>query len=130
MEKPLLWQTKILTTENKREYLELMEEMHERRARQLEAREVYIRIKEMHAHMGGTELEQEEEELQEHEEGLKKREEELLAHERELEEQMKKSCNDYWRTMLCTNCALYELYHLCAMWFKNYAMHEFKLCVV
>jgi hypothetical protein len=30
MEKPLLWQMKILTTENKREYLELMEEMHER----------------------------------------------------------------------------------------------------
>jgi hypothetical protein len=61
MEKPPLWQTKILITESKREYLELMEEMRERRARQLEARELDIRIKELHAHMRGTELEQEEE---------------------------------------------------------------------
>jgi hypothetical protein len=42
MEKPPLWQTKILVTESKREYLELMEEMRERRARQLEARENLI----------------------------------------------------------------------------------------
>jgi hypothetical protein len=35
----------------------------------------------MHAHMRGTELEQEEEELREREEALKKREEEVLAHE-------------------------------------------------
>jgi hypothetical protein len=40
-----------------------MEEMCERRARQLEARELNIWIKEMHAHMRDTELEQEEEEL-------------------------------------------------------------------
>jgi hypothetical protein len=33
MEKPPLWQTNILTTESKREYLELMKEMHERRTR-------------------------------------------------------------------------------------------------
>jgi hypothetical protein len=72
-----------------------MEEMRERWARQLEGRELDIRIKEMHAHMRGTKLEQEEEELQECEEALKKREEKLLAHERELEERMKKSRNDY-----------------------------------
>jgi hypothetical protein len=65
MEKPSPWQMKIPATESKREYLELMEEMHERRARQLEARELDIQIKEMHAHMRGTELEQEEEELRE-----------------------------------------------------------------
>jgi hypothetical protein len=40
-----------------------MKEMHERRARQLEWRELDIQIKEMHAHMRHTELEQEEEEL-------------------------------------------------------------------
>jgi hypothetical protein len=40
-----------------------MEEMCERRARQLEGRELDIRIKEMHAHMRGIELEQKEEEL-------------------------------------------------------------------
>jgi hypothetical protein len=33
MEKPLLWQTKIPATESKSQYLELMEEMHERWAR-------------------------------------------------------------------------------------------------
>jgi hypothetical protein len=40
-----------------------MEEICERRARQLEVRELDIRIKEMHAHMRCTELEQQEEEL-------------------------------------------------------------------
>jgi hypothetical protein len=80
---------------SKREYLELMEEMHERWARQIEARELDIQIKEMHAHMRGNKLEQEEEELREREEAFKKREGELLARERELEEQMKKSRNDY-----------------------------------
>jgi hypothetical protein len=43
-----------------------------------EGREFDIRIKEMHAHMRDTELEQEEE-LREREETLKKREEEILA---------------------------------------------------
>jgi hypothetical protein len=38
MEKLPLWQMQILATESKRQYLNLMEEMHERRARQLEAR--------------------------------------------------------------------------------------------
>jgi hypothetical protein len=57
-------------------------------------RELDIRIKEMHAHMRCTELEQQEE-LQKREEALKKREEELLTCECELEEQMKKSHNDY-----------------------------------
>jgi hypothetical protein len=96
MEKPPLWQTKIPATESKREYLELMEEIRERRARQLQARELDIWIKEMHAHMRGAEFEQEEEEgLREHEETLKKREEELMTHEHKLEEQMKKSRNDY-----------------------------------
>jgi hypothetical protein len=61
MEKPPQWQTKIPATESKRQYLQLMEEMCERRARQVEARELDIQIKEMHAHMRGTELEQEEE---------------------------------------------------------------------
>jgi hypothetical protein len=65
-----------------------MEKIRERRARQLEGRELDIQIKEMHAHMRGTELEQEEE-VREHEEALKKREEEVLTHERELEERMK-----------------------------------------
>jgi hypothetical protein len=65
-----------------------MEEMHERRARQLEAREFDIRIKEMHAHMRGTEL-KEEEELRECEEALKKREE-LVICEREFQKQNKK----------------------------------------
>jgi hypothetical protein len=63
MEKPPQWQMKIPTRESKREYLELMKEMRERRARQLKGRELDIQIKEMHAHMRGTELEQEEEEL-------------------------------------------------------------------
>jgi hypothetical protein len=43
MKKPLLWQTKIPTTKSKREYLKLMEEMRERRTRQLEGRELNIR---------------------------------------------------------------------------------------
>jgi DNA repair exonuclease SbcCD ATPase subunit len=46
-------------------------------------------MKEMHAHMRGTELQQKEEELREREEALKKREEELLSHERELEERIR-----------------------------------------
>jgi hypothetical protein len=40
-----------------------MEEMPERRARQLEGRELDIRINEMHVHLRGTELKEEEEEL-------------------------------------------------------------------
>jgi hypothetical protein len=83
MEKPPLWQTAIPAKESKRQCLQLMEEMRERWARQLEGRERGIRIKEMHAHMRGTELEQEEEEeLREREEALKKREEEVVARER------------------------------------------------
>jgi hypothetical protein len=54
---------KIPTTESKMLYLEQMEEMCERRTRQLEGKELDIRIKDMHAHMRGTELEQQEEEL-------------------------------------------------------------------
>jgi hypothetical protein len=65
MKKPPLWQTTIPTTESKREYLELMEEMRGRWTRQLEVRELDIQIKEMHAHMRGTELKEEEEELHE-----------------------------------------------------------------
>jgi hypothetical protein len=68
---------KIPATESKMQYLELMEEMRERQARQLEERELDIRINEMHAHMRGTELQEEEEELQKCEEALKKREDEL-----------------------------------------------------
>jgi hypothetical protein len=49
---------------------------------QLEGRELDIQIKEMHAHMRGTELkEEEEEELREREEALKKWKEELEIHE-------------------------------------------------
>jgi 16S rRNA C967 or C1407 C5-methylase (RsmB/RsmF family) len=62
MEKPPLWQMKIATTKSKREYLQLMEEICERQAMQLEGRELDIQIKEMHAHMRGTELKEEEEE--------------------------------------------------------------------
>jgi hypothetical protein len=51
-----LWQTKIPSIESKRQYLQLMEEMRERQARQLEGRELDIHIKEMHAHMRDTEL--------------------------------------------------------------------------
>jgi hypothetical protein len=40
-----------------------MEEMRERWARQLEGGELDIHIKEMHAHMRGTKLKEEEEEL-------------------------------------------------------------------
>jgi hypothetical protein len=65
MKKPPLWQTTIPATESKREYLELMEEMRGRWTRQLEVRELDIQIKEMHAHMRGTELKEEEEELHE-----------------------------------------------------------------
>jgi hypothetical protein len=65
MKKPPLWQTTIPATESKREYLELMEEMRGRWTRQLEVRELDIQIKEMHAHMRGTELKEEEEELRE-----------------------------------------------------------------
>jgi hypothetical protein len=81
MEKPPLWQMKIHATESKRGYPQLMEEMSERWDRQLEGRELDIRIKEMHAHMRDTELKEEEEELREREEVLKKREEELAIHE-------------------------------------------------
>jgi hypothetical protein len=65
---------KIPAAESKREYLQQMEEMRERRARQLEGREFDIRIKEIHAHMRGTKLKEEEEEFRECEEALKKRE--------------------------------------------------------
>jgi hypothetical protein len=60
-----------------------MKEMRERWARQIERRELDIRIKEMHAHMRGTELkeEEEEEELQKYKEALKNREEELAIRE-------------------------------------------------
>jgi hypothetical protein len=75
---------KIPATESKREYLQQMEEMRERRARKLKVRELDIRIKEMHAHMRGTEL-KEEEDLWECEEALKKREEKLAIHEREFQ---------------------------------------------
>jgi hypothetical protein len=66
MEKSPQWQTRIPASESKSQYLELMEEMRGRQARQLEARELDIWIKEMHAHIRGIELEQEEEELREH----------------------------------------------------------------
>jgi hypothetical protein len=55
--------------------------MRQRRARQLEGRELDIRIKKMHAHMRDTELKEEEEELWKREEALKKREEELVIRE-------------------------------------------------
>jgi hypothetical protein len=79
-------------TESKSEYLELMEEMHERRARQLEGIELDIRIKKMYAHMRGTQLkEEEEEEFREREEALKKREEELAIRGCEFQKWNKKS---------------------------------------
>jgi hypothetical protein len=81
MEKAPLWQMKIATTKSKREYLQLMEEICERQAMQLEGRELDIQIKEMHAHMRGTELKEEDEELREREEALKKWKEELAIHE-------------------------------------------------
>jgi NifB/MoaA-like Fe-S oxidoreductase len=89
MEQPLVAQMKIPATESKREYLQQMEEICERWARQLEGRELDICIKEMHVHMRGTELK--EEELQECEEALKKREEELAIREWELQKWKKKS---------------------------------------
>jgi hypothetical protein len=58
--------------ESKMLYLEQMENMRERQARQLQGKELDIHIKEMHAHMRCTELEQQEEELREREETLKK----------------------------------------------------------
>jgi hypothetical protein len=58
-----------------------MEETRQRWARQLEGRELDIRIKKMHAHMRDTELKEEEEELWERKEALKKREEELVIRE-------------------------------------------------
>jgi hypothetical protein len=56
MKKPLVWQMKILATKSKKTYLEQMEKMHEKRARQLKGKELDIRIKEMHAHMRGSKL--------------------------------------------------------------------------
>jgi hypothetical protein len=79
MEKHPLWQTTIPAKESKRQYLQLMEEMRERWTRQLKGRERDIQIKEMHAHMKGIKLEQQEEEFREREEAIKKREEEALA---------------------------------------------------
>jgi hypothetical protein len=51
-----------------------MEEMRERRARQLEGGELDISIKEMHGHMRGTELKEEEVKLHKREKCLKKKE--------------------------------------------------------
>jgi hypothetical protein len=93
IEKSPQWQTKIPIIENKREYLELMEEMRGRRARQLETREPDIRIKEMHAHMRGNKLK--EEELREREEAPKKREEELAIREQEFQKWNKKSSTSF-----------------------------------
>jgi hypothetical protein len=76
--------------ETKRLYLQQIKKMHERWTRQLEGRELNIHIKEMHAHMIGNEL-KEEEELQKCEETLKKRKEELVIHERGLEKRKKVS---------------------------------------
>jgi uncharacterized protein (DUF3084 family) len=72
-----------------------MKEMCERRVRQLEGRELDIRIKDMHAHMRGTELKEEKEELREREEVVKKREEELAICEREFQKWNKKSCTSF-----------------------------------
>jgi hypothetical protein len=79
MKKSSVCQMKIPATESKMMYLEQIEEMCEKWARQPEGRELDIHIKEMHTHMRGTELK--EEELQKCEEALKKREEELVIHE-------------------------------------------------
>jgi hypothetical protein len=81
MEQPPLWQTKIPATESKRQYLQLMEEMRERRASQLEGGELDISIKEMHGHMRGTELKEEEVKLHKREKCLKKKEAELAIRE-------------------------------------------------
>jgi hypothetical protein len=54
MEKPTQWQMKIPAKKGKSQYLQLMLEMRERWARQLEARELDIQIKEMHAHSHGV----------------------------------------------------------------------------
>jgi hypothetical protein len=97
MEEPPLWQLEIPVTESKRQYLNLMEEMCGSRARQLEAGEFDIRIKEMHAQMRGTKLKEEEEELRECAETLKKRGEELAIREREFQKWNRKSCT-------CFNC--------------------------
>jgi uncharacterized protein (DUF3084 family) len=86
MSKPSVSQMRINGIESKRLYLEQMAEMRKRWARQLKAKELDIRIKEMHGCMRCTKLEQQEEELREREEALKKREEELVSCERELEE--------------------------------------------
>jgi hypothetical protein len=59
MEQPSVAHMKIHATESKRLHLQQIEEMRERRARQLEARELDIHMKEMHAHMRGTELKEE-----------------------------------------------------------------------
>ncbi len=92
MEQPSVAQIKIHATESKREYLQKMEEMRERWARKQQVRELDIRIKEMHAHMRGTQLkEEEEEEFREREEALKKREEELAIRGCEFQKWNKKS---------------------------------------
>jgi hypothetical protein len=93
MEQPSVVQMKITATESKREYLQQMEQMRERRARQLRARELDIHIKEMHAHMRGTELKEEKEELRECE-ALKKSEE-LTIREQEFQKWNKKSCTSF-----------------------------------
>jgi hypothetical protein len=58
---------KIPAIESKREYLQQMKEMCDRPTRQLEGRELDIRMKEMHAQMRGIELKEEEEEEEEEE---------------------------------------------------------------
>jgi hypothetical protein len=68
---------RIYGIESKMLYLEQMEEIHERRDRQVEGKELDISIKGMHAHMRHIELEQEEEELRERKKAFKKREQEL-----------------------------------------------------
>jgi hypothetical protein len=63
---------RIYGIESKMLYLEQMEEIHERRDRQVEGKELDISIKGMHAHMRHIELEQEEEELRERKKAFKK----------------------------------------------------------
>jgi hypothetical protein len=55
MSKSSVSQMRINGIESKMLYLEQMEEMWKRRTRQLEGKDIHI--KEMHAHMRGTELE-------------------------------------------------------------------------
>jgi hypothetical protein len=118
MSKVSVSEMQIPAIETKRLYLQQIKKMHERWTRQLEGRELNIHIKEMHAHMIGNEL-KEEEELQKCEETLKKREEELVIHERGLEKRKKSlaclsitlssrppSCNEGFYVLLSCNCVV------------------------